>query len=580
MKNKKILTLLMLFVVICITICMMFACTSVENKAPSNDENEKDYVEEKDEFEKDYVEEKDESEKDYVEEKDESEKDESEKDEKESSVPTCVVIWKNEDGTILEVDEAVPQGSVPTYNGAMPIKSGNAQYSYEFNGWSPSVEAINSGVTYIAQFKATVKNYTVRWESDDGTLLELDEKVAYGTVPTYDGAIPNKTATAEHTYTFKGWNATVKEVEGDVVYKAEFTSTVNTYTVRWKNEDGTLLETDENVAFGAMPTYDGAEPTKAATEEHIYLFKGWTPAVKAVDGNIVYTAEFEKIALFLFTEVRGGYAIDAYYGNSKKVVFPARYNNQPVVEIGANVLANNSTVLEVVLPDTVKKIGDCSFSNCPRLYKINIPSQCTTIGTYVMAKTDIEEITLPSSVMQLGGLWLYDSSIKTLRLEGSPNCFIGEYFGTISANISLASAPNKLSDHFKRTETYSEQEVWVGSSSMGFYQPKYTYLRWALKDDNRWFQISVDNSFSGQQETIMVFANGASNDYSYQESLVRTEDGVAGTLIYHYDYTLMSGSFYLIPKTLETIEISRNAGVNEELLLGYASDSLTISYYN
>lgn len=517
---------------------MMFACTSVENKAPSNDE-------------------------------------------KGSSVPTCVVIWKNEDGTILEVDEAVPQGSVPTYNGAMPIKSGNAQYSYEFNGWSPSVEAINSGVTYIAQFKATVKNYTVRWESDDGTLLELDEKVAYGTVPTYDGAIPNKTATAEHTYTFKGWNATVKEVEGDVVYKAEFTSTVNTYTVIWKNEDGTLLETDENVAFGAMPTYDGAEPTKVATEEYTYLFKGWTPAVKTVDGNIVYTAEFEKIALFLFSEVRGGYAIDAYYGNSKKVVFPARYNNQPVVEIGANVLANNSTVLEVVLPDTVKKIGDCSFSNCPRLYKINIPSQCTTIGTYVMAKTDIEEITLPSSVMQLGEFWLYDSSIKKLRLEGSPNCFIGEYFGTISANINLASAANKLSDHFERTTTYSEQEVWIGnSSSMGYYQPKYTYLRWALKDDNRWFQISIANSFSGQKETIMVFANGASNDYSYIESLVRTEDRVGGTLIYHYDYTLMSGSFYLIPKTLETIEISRNASVNEELLLGYASDSLTISYYN
>lgn len=63
---------------------------------------------------------------------------------------------------------------------------------------------------------------------------------------------------------------------------------VNKYVVVWKNYDGSVLETDEDVLEGTIPTYDGATPTKTKTYEHMYVFSGWTPTVSEVHSNQEY----------------------------------------------------------------------------------------------------------------------------------------------------------------------------------------------------------------------------------------------------------------------------------------------------
>lgn len=66
------------------------------------------------------------------------------------------------------------------------------------------------------------------------------------------------------------------------------------YTVVWKNEDGSILETDLNVSKGAVPEYDGATPSKEDSENRVYKFDGWTPTLKAVSENAIYTAVFSS----------------------------------------------------------------------------------------------------------------------------------------------------------------------------------------------------------------------------------------------------------------------------------------------
>ncbi|MBQ7117654.1 MAG: hypothetical protein IJN88_05530, partial [Clostridia bacterium] len=204
------------------------------------------------------------------------------------------VTWKNEDGTVLETDENVPYGNTPRYDGETPAKEATEQYTYTFSGWTPTVSAVTGDVTYVAQFESALNKYTVIWQDYDGTVLETDTDVEYGATPTYDGETPVREATAQYTYTFKGWSPDVSEVTGAVTYTAVYTETVNEYTVTWKNEDGTVLETDENVPYGTMPEYNGTVPTKDADAQYTYTFNTWDTAVSEVKGDITYTATYNK----------------------------------------------------------------------------------------------------------------------------------------------------------------------------------------------------------------------------------------------------------------------------------------------
>lgn len=218
----------------------------------------------------------------------------------EETINQYTITWKNWDGTVLKTEQ-VPYGTTPVYSGETPTKVGNAQYSYTFTGWTPEITAVTGNAEYTAQFQESVNTYTVTWQDANGTVLETDENVAYGTMPEYNGVTPTKAEDDSATYTFTGWTPEVSTVTGDVTYTAVYEATAKTYTVTWQNADGAVLETDENVAYGTMPSYNGVTPTKADDDSYTYTFSGWTPEVSSVTGNVTYQATFTATLLVKHT---------------------------------------------------------------------------------------------------------------------------------------------------------------------------------------------------------------------------------------------------------------------------------------
>ena len=157
-------------------------------------------------------------------------------------------------------------------------------------------------------------------QDGQGNAYETDTGVAYNARPSYDGTELTKAADAEHTYTFVGWatsanqetgtlEANLPAVTADVTYYAAFSKTPRTYTVTWMPQDGqgNAYETDTSVAYNARPSYDGAEPTKAADAEHTYTFVGWATTPNQTSGSAVVdlpnvTADVTYYAAFSATK--------------------------------------------------------------------------------------------------------------------------------------------------------------------------------------------------------------------------------------------------------------------------------------
>ena len=150
-------------------------------------------------------------------------------------------------------------------------------------------------VTYSmkASDDPTKQKYSITWQYDDGTIIKTED-ILWGNTPNYTGSTPTKNSTNETRYIFNGWSPEVKEVNGDQTYTALFIEEDNTFTIIWKNHDGTVLEIDSDVNFGITPTFDSDIPIKTADEEYTYVFDKWSPDIYPADKIQEYVAQFLK----------------------------------------------------------------------------------------------------------------------------------------------------------------------------------------------------------------------------------------------------------------------------------------------
>ena len=209
-------------------------------------------------------------------------------------VKTYTVKWVDDDETTLIYQKDYEYGAMPQFEGVEPTKAADAQHTYTFKGWNKDYTEVKGNQTYVAVYEKAVNKYTVKWVDDDETTLIYQKDYEYGAMPQFEGVEPTKAADAQYTYTFKGWDKDYTEVKGNQTYVAVYEKTTNKYTVKWVDEDGTTLIDQKDYEYGAIPKFEGVEPTKAADAQYTYTFKGWDKDYTEVKGNQTYVAVYEK----------------------------------------------------------------------------------------------------------------------------------------------------------------------------------------------------------------------------------------------------------------------------------------------
>ncbi len=257
---------------------------------------------------------------------------------------TYTVTFYSEDGLTVLDTVTVEYGSNAVYSKSTPVKNAAEGYTYVFEKWVTAqggsvtddlTNVIGDRSVYASfkEFVRTVTVYIVSNNTDYGTVfVSTLNNVPYGATITVNGntvtingetvAANANTATAQYTYTFANWTADAT-VGNDTIITANFSRTVNSYTVTWKNGNDTL-ETDENVAYGTTPVYNGTLPTKESDNENVYTFSGWSPAISSVTGDITYVAQFTNAT------------------NKHTVIY---YDNDGITELGRVVVGHGETAV-------------------------------------------------------------------------------------------------------------------------------------------------------------------------------------------------------------------------------------------
>ena len=226
------------------------------------------------------------------------------------------VTWKNEDDQVLKTEQ-VFYGTTPEYTGETPTKEETVEHTYTFDKWSPEITPVDGDIVYTASYKEELRKYNIIWKNSDGSVLKTDE-VPYGTVPAYDDEDPQQESTAQYAYAFAGWSPNVQSVTGDAEYTATYSADLRKYTITWTNQDGQVLEVDNDVLYGSAPEYNGEKPTKDSIRGVNYTFSGWSPDVELVTGDKTYVAEFNEEGFFSFEpinyEMENGFTLASING--------------------------------------------------------------------------------------------------------------------------------------------------------------------------------------------------------------------------------------------------------------------------
>ncbi|MDO4867679.1 MAG: MBG domain-containing protein, partial [Clostridia bacterium] len=281
-----------------------------------------------------------------------------------------------------------------------------------FKGWSPELPAtMPSGNLTVKALWANL--YTITFDTDGGSAVAAITAEA-------GAAVTAPAAPTKENCAFKGWSPELPATmpSSDLTVKALW---ANLYTITWKNEDGTVIDTTI-VEQDAMPVHD--DPVKEATPDMEYAFESWTPAIVAATADAEYTAVFTGTVRqytsgdYTYTlNAEGEATIIAWTGSAAELTVPQQLDGCAVVGIGPGAFASKGQLTRLDLPAGLRTIADNAFSGCPALETLLVPDSVEAIG----ADTLKDDAALKNFVLKAGldrSLVAADSVQRMVTIDG------------------------------------------------------------------------------------------------------------------------------------------------------------------
>ncbi len=160
--------------------------------------------------------------------------------------------------------------------------------------------------------------------------------------------------------------------------------TIKTFTVTWLNENGDELEKDENVAYGTVPSYDGANPTKESTAQYSYVFDCWYANGKKLDKDYKIAGQDDSYKIVGETTIQA-----SYISALNKYTVMVRVNDESF----GNLSSNGETLKEITINNveygSIFNVEGNTFKINNVLYATAIPVESDGQHTYTFAYWEI-----------------------------------------------------------------------------------------------------------------------------------------------------------------------------------------------
>lgn len=166
---------------------------------------------------------------------------------------------------------------------------------------------INRIKEYFPNLKLTygtlIEQFTVSFVNWDGTVLDVQDVDKGGaavdpiTRANNPIATPTRERDAQYTYTYSKWDSILTGVYTDRIITAQYSTTINSYTVNFYNDSSGTPELLYSLTtnYGTAAKYGGDIPSYAGTEEGTFMFSGWTPSVTFIEGETNAYAKFSEL---------------------------------------------------------------------------------------------------------------------------------------------------------------------------------------------------------------------------------------------------------------------------------------------